>query len=328
MSALPQRTQILVKDLLFQEKYNLSHTQTDLMAYLVNVTYWATYVEGYYVIATKKVMSDLPCLGEKTFEASLKVLKEFGLIESKIVEVTSWRGKPKLRAIRLTYKGKEYNSKLVLPSQDEKVKRLEKELKEALEKLSLSEEKVQSEKPDTIEKERRVTLPKKEKLDSFIQESTEHFGLTSRPICNFVPSYNKETTFYINSYNKLSIITQNNELKQLKNPKSVNEFWQWLYLNPQRIGDKIDFLQTPTLKELKQRYIDRPIEINGITLTIVDFVEAHGGVKLKVKEKNGIERFIVNSETQKDMILGLERCHQILGKIMKKSLVLIERTLV
>jgi len=324
MSAVPQRTQILVKDLLFQEKYNLSHTQTDLMAYLVNVTYWATYVEGYYVIATKKVMSDLPCLGEKTFEASLKVLKEFGLIESKIVEVTSWRGKPKLRAIRLTYKGKEYNAKLILPTQDKKVKRLEKELKEALEKLSLSEERVQSEKSDTIKQEERVTLPKKEKFDSFIQESTEHFGRTSRPICNFVPSYNRETTFYINSYNKLSIITQNNELKQLKNPKTVQEFWQWLYLNPQRIGDKIDFSQTPTLKELKQRYLNRRIEINGIGLHIVDFVEAGGGVKLKVKEKSGIERFIVNFETQKEMIFGLERCSQIIGKIMKKSLALSE----
>jgi hypothetical protein len=135
-----------------------------------------------------------------------------------------------------------------------------------------------------------------------------------------VPSYNKETTFYINSYNKLSIITQNNELKQLKNPKSVQEFWQWLYLNPQRVGDKIDFLKTPTLKELKQRYRGRCIEINGSSLRIVDFIEADGGLKLKVKENNGVERFIVNAETQKEMIFGVERCHQIIRKIMKKTL--------
>jgi len=69
---LPNRTQILIKDLLFQEKYSLSHSQTDLMAYLVNVPYWATKVDGYFVITTSKIMTDLPMMGEKTIEASFK----------------------------------------------------------------------------------------------------------------------------------------------------------------------------------------------------------------------------------------------------------------
>ena len=87
MSARPQHTQILIKDCDFQARYDLSHTQTDLMAYMVNVSYWADCVDGYYVITTSKILSDLPLMGEKTFQASFKVLKEKGLIESKIVEV-------------------------------------------------------------------------------------------------------------------------------------------------------------------------------------------------------------------------------------------------
>ncbi len=31
MSAMPQRTRVLIKDLLFQEKYKLNNTQVDIM---------------------------------------------------------------------------------------------------------------------------------------------------------------------------------------------------------------------------------------------------------------------------------------------------------
>ena len=112
--------------MLFQKKYSLSHTQMDLMAYFVNLAFWTIIVEGYYVIATKKIMSDLPEMGQKTIEASLKRLKEIGLIE---------------------------------------------------------------------------------------------------PICNFVPTWLKETTFYINSYNKLALVTPKGEYKQLVDPIAINRFW-------------------------------------------------------------------------------------------------------
>jgi len=74
---IPNRTQILVKDLIFQEKYNLTHTQTDLMAYLVNVTKWAMEVDGYFIITTKKIISDLPQIGRKTLEKFTKSSKRF-----------------------------------------------------------------------------------------------------------------------------------------------------------------------------------------------------------------------------------------------------------
>jgi len=326
MSAIPKRTTILIKDLLFQEKYALSHTQTDLMAYLVNVSYWATIVQGYHVIATSKIMSDLPCLGEKTLEASLKVLKDFGLIESKVVRVVQWQGKPYIRGMKLTEKGKEYNNKLILPTQDKKLISLKKELKEALEKITILEEKEKnkeeakeekkSEKKPEIEAKKTPHAPKKEKIDNFIEDNLKYFGMTSRPICNFVPTYDKETTFYINSYNKLSIIMPNKKNKQIKNPQSIYMFWQWLYQNPQRIGNKIDFSKTPTLQALKKRFLNKNIKINGKKREIIDFVEAEKGVKLKIKEEEGTERFIIDSTTQKEMVLELERCQNVILELL------------
>ncbi|CAA6825433.1 MAG: Unknown protein [uncultured Sulfurovum sp.] len=244
MSALPNRTQILIKDLPFQEKHKLSHSQTDLMAYLVNVTYWAINIEGYFVIATSKILSDLPAMGQKTIEASLKVLKDLELIECKTVEVTQWRGKPKLRGVKLTQKGKEYNAKLVLPSQDEEVKKLKleiKELKETIKSLSVSESEASAPKEEARLKPSVPSMPTLEAIEIFVDDVTKRFSKTAQPICNAVPKWEKETTFYINSYNKLSIITAQKEHKQLKNPLEIKQFWEWLFGQKHRVGDTIDF---------------------------------------------------------------------------------------
>ena len=316
MSSLPQHTQILIKDCDFQAKYSLSHTQTDLMAYLVNVPYWADCIDGYYVITTSKILSDLPLMGEKTFQASFKILKEKGLIESKIVEVKHWRGKPKLRAIRLTLKGKAYKSNMILPSQEKKMRELEKALNEALEQLAVSEKKEKIEKPQESEDKPTPQPPKKEKIDEFIKDMSRHFGLNSKPICNFVPTYKKETTFYINSYNKLSVITPQNEFKQLTNPKSIHEFWQWLYLNPKRVGDKIDFSKAPTPQELNDRFLNRTIKIVGDKKRIVGFIQEKNGIKVKVREDDGSERFLIHADTQKDMIFELGYCQEVLFRVL------------
>ncbi len=55
MSAMPKRTQILVKDLIFQEKYRLSNTQIDIMSYIFNSQTWAIKVDGFLIITTKKL---------------------------------------------------------------------------------------------------------------------------------------------------------------------------------------------------------------------------------------------------------------------------------
>ena len=344
MSALPkkapQQTKILVKDLIFQAKYNLSHSQTDLMAYFVNVSYWAYSINGYHPITTNKILSDLPHLGEKTFEASLKVLKELELIECTLVKVNQWKGKPTVRGLRLTEKGKTYNGTLVLPCQDERVKGLKKELNEALQKITVLEnkeknreeikeeskevkeplkEEKKSEEPIKIEKiapKESPIAPKKEKIDNFIEEHIKYFGLTSKPICNFVSNYDKETTFYINCFKRLSMIMPNGDVEQIKNPQSVYNFWEWLYVNPQRIGNKIDFSKVPTLKGLKQRFINKSIKVNGKERKIIDFIAVKNEVKIKVKD-NEQEMFIINSETKKDMLFGFERCQEVILELLR-----------
>jgi len=319
MSSIPKHTKILIKDLDFQAKYNLSHTQTDLMAYMVNVPYWADSVDGYFVITTSKILSDLPHLGLKNFEPAFKALKDLGLIESKIVKVTHWTGKPKLRAIKLTKKGKEYESNMILPSQDEKVKRLEKEkqeLQETIDRLMIEKEESNKNSEKETEPKPISKLPKKDEIAEFIQKNIKYFGATSRPICNFVPNYQKETTFYINSYGKLSTVTQDNEAKQIFNPKTVYEFWQWLYLNPQRVGDEIDFSTTPTPKELKQRFINRTIKLKELVCTISDFVESEDGIKVEIKEEDGAKRFLLNAETKEAMVFEPEYCQKVILEVL------------
>jgi hypothetical protein len=57
---LPNRTRVLVKDLLFQEKHQLSDTQVDIISYIFNAFTWAMKVEGYTILTTKKIISDMP----------------------------------------------------------------------------------------------------------------------------------------------------------------------------------------------------------------------------------------------------------------------------
>jgi len=316
---LPNRTQILIKDLPFQEKYNLSHSQTDLMAYLVNVIYWAINIEGYFVITTSKIMSDLPAMGQKTIEANLKVLKDLGLIECKIVEVTPWKGKPKLRGVKLTQKGQEYNAKLVLPSQDEEVKRLKleiKELKETIKNLTVSESEELPTQEEPEQKPSTPTMPPLQAIETFIGDITKRFGRSSQPICNDVPKWNKKTTFYINSYHKLSVITAQNEHKQLKNPLEIQHFWQWLFTHNNRIGDIIDFTRTPTLKALEQRFLHQKIKIGQHEQEVNAILPSEEGVKIGVKNEKGKVGFLMDGQTKKEMIFSLKRAQEVLFELL------------
>jgi DNA-binding HxlR family transcriptional regulator len=318
MSAVPQRTQILVKNLPFQEKYHLSHIQTDLMAYLVNIISWAICVDGYYVITTSKIMSDLPKMGQKTIEASLKVLKDLKLIECKMVKVPQWQGNVKHRGVKLTSKGKEYNGALMLPSQDKKVRELEKKLKELEEENRRLQEiidnmdvsKSETSAPNNQEKPKSIvpTMPTKQAIEIFIDDVTKRFGRSSQPICNVVPKWNKETIFYINSYNRLSIITPQKEHKQLRDPIIINSFWQWLYTHSSRIGDQIDFNKTPTIKELEKRFLNQTILIREKKERVCEFVEVEGGVTIKVENQEGKVRFIIDSVTKKEKVFELGVC--------------------
>ena len=325
MSVVAQRTQILIKDLPFQTKYALSHSQTDLMAYLVNVPYWAINVDGYFVIATNKIMEDMPTMGKKTIEASLKVLKTLDLIECKTVEVTQWSGKPRIRGLKITAKGKEYNAKLALPNQDERVIELQKENKKLkrenqelvkmIENMTLLELEASAPKEKTKQPS-TPTLPKKEAIEAFIEEISKRFGRTGKPLCNGVPKWNKKTIFNINSYNKLSLITPEKREVQVKSPTKINEFWNWLFNNSDRVGDVINFAKAPTISELKKYFINKDINLKGKRKKVYDIVKVDGGVKLKLENENQKRSFVIDTTTQKDMIFSYQHCQDILFKML------------
>ncbi len=92
MSAMPQRTRVLIKDLLFQEKYKLTNTQIDIMSYIFNSQTWAIKVDGFLIITTKKLISDMPQITQKTLESALRALKSMELIETELISVPQWKG--------------------------------------------------------------------------------------------------------------------------------------------------------------------------------------------------------------------------------------------
>jgi len=106
---LPKRTRVLVKDILFQEKYRLTHTQVDIMAYIINALTWTTKVEAFFPVTNKKFHEDLPQISEKTLEESLRALKSMGLIEVQMITVPKWNN-AYVRGISVLPKGLEYNS--------------------------------------------------------------------------------------------------------------------------------------------------------------------------------------------------------------------------
>ena len=296
---LPKQTRILIKDLLFQSRYKLSHTQMDLMAYLVNVPFWATQVEAdYYVITSKKILSDLPHLHEKTLEATLKALKEGGFIESKLVDMPTWGNRHKVRAIKLTHKAKTYNDKLILPSQDAEVIRLKKALKASeeenkrLEKLLANVEVSNVENTSNISETMALAsskndankpqyTPNKDLVD-FIEKTSRDFAKTGQNICNFVPSWAKESIFNINSYGKLSIKIDQNTEKQIKEASQINTFWLWLFENQHRVGDCIDFNKKLDFKGLKQRYIGTKLKIAKEIFRLSNLLSTKDGIAIEV----------------------------------------------
>jgi hypothetical protein len=327
---LTKRTQILIKDLPFQEEYKLSHTQTDLMAYLANVPYWATEINGYFIIATSKIMRDMPMMGEKTIIASFKVLREKNLIHTTTVVVENWRGKPCLRGIRLTYKGQKYNQNLILPSQDKEVKRLKKELKELRSNYETLKNKKNQELIEPKEEETKglkaevkikeiptVLEPKKEIVDEFKEKVTKIFAKNQKLLCNGVDTWNKKSIFYINSYSRLCIITPEKNKKQLTDPSQIHQFWNWLLKNNERVGNIIDWEQAPTLQELKTRYLNKNIEVNDKKWKIHNIVANNENELVKLQIRNQENKIaLLTDNRDKSKFFTLKRCQEIILEVV------------
>jgi DNA-binding PadR family transcriptional regulator len=330
---LPKRTFVLIKDLIFQEKYNLTHSQMDLMAYIVNACYWAISVDGYFVLTTSKIMSDLPHLGIKTIEANLKALKDLKLIEIKIVEVKEWNGNPRLRGVKLTAYGEEYNNHYITPMDDkerkelkDKIKELEaqnKKLEEALANLQTPQDQTQNSSesatlvPNNTElklsspsfAKNIVKLSKEEEnFTNFIDDVTKKYQKLSKPICNCVPTWQKEVEFYINSYNKLTIKLPNGEFRQIDDPNLIHKFWKYLYNNPSHIGRVIDFSKPLNYSELVNRYRFTTIRWGKDRATIVNFHEKDIAktASIEILVDGSTESMIIQAKGGGDAVLAFE----------------------
>ena len=120
---LPKRTRVLVKDILFQEKYRLTHTQVDIMAYIINAMLWTVKVGAFFPLTNKKFHKDLPQISEKTLEESLRVLKAMELIEVQMITVPKWNN-AYVRGVSVLPKGLKYNSSYYKADEKEIIKSL------------------------------------------------------------------------------------------------------------------------------------------------------------------------------------------------------------
>jgi DNA-binding PadR family transcriptional regulator len=296
----------------------------DLMAYLVNVPYWALEVEAeYYIITSSKILSDLPIIHPKTLESTLSVLNKEGFIHTKLVKSPLWNCKHKVRSIKLTEKGKEYNNTLTLPNTDKEVTRLKKALNisesknkvlneknQALELLLANMELPKEEKTITIKETKPNYTPDKD-LVTFIEDTSQAFRKTGEAICNFVPTWRKEVEFNINSYGKLSAKVDNNNEKQVKNGSVINYFWTWLFVNQHRIGHTVNFKKRPDFQELKRRYIGVKLTIGKEVVVLSDLIWTDKGIVIEVKNKVKKVK-IIHPHTKKINHYTIEECERLM----------------
>ena len=308
---LPKRTRVLVKDILFQEKYQLTHTQVDVMAYIINAMTWATQIGGFFPITNKKFHADLPQISEKTLEEALRALKAMELIEVQMITVASW-GNAHVRGISVLPKGLEYNSSYYKADEKKIIKSLEQEIMELKEQLKHLE---------TTESENRIIQEYIEKEEAIAYDDLEftplvktiikEFGATSEPICNRVKGWDKETQFYINSYNKLTILTPTNSIIQLKDPVQINNFWKYIDKNRDQIGKVLDFTKELTIDELNRRYAKMEIAIQENIFRVHKIEKLKNGVQVSLKSKESSKVSVI-SKDGKSVVFGLEECEKVL----------------
>jgi uncharacterized protein with PIN domain len=89
-----------------------------------------------------------------------------------------------------------------------------------------------------------------------------------------------------------------------------------LFTHTQRIGDKVNFDKTPTVKELEKRFLNQTILIGKNREIVREFLETKEGIKIKVEDEKGKIRFIVDSRTQKDKIFELGEVREVLFGVL------------
>ena len=315
---LPKRTRVLVKDILFQEQYRLTHTQVDIMAYLFNCLTWTLKVGAFFPVTNKKFHQDLPQISEKTIEESLRALKAMELIEVQMITVPKWDN-AYVRGISILPKGLEYNASFY--KADEQV--IIDNLKEQMfsKEQEIVELRKQLENIEVVETEAKIVEESIEKDDGInyddldfkelVKSVTKEFGETSEPICNAVDGWQKETEFYINSYNKLTISSPSGQVVQLKNPIEIGNFWKYISLHREQIGKVIDFTQKVDVNELNKRYHGMDIVLKDSKFKVHKIEEVKDGVQVSMKnsENNNIAMLSKDGEA---IVFEVEACEKVL----------------
>jgi len=97
-----------------------------------------------------------------------------------------------------------------------------------------------------------------------------------------VKGWQKETEFYINSYNKLTILSQTGQVIQIKDPTQVNDFWKYIEKNRHQIGKVIDFTKELDIDELNYRYAKMEIKIQEHKFKVYKIEKLKDGVKVSL----------------------------------------------
>jgi len=146
---------------------------------------------------------------------------------------------------------------------------------------------------------------------TLVKTVTKEFGVISQPICNGVKGWKKETQFYINSYNKLTIVSPSGKVTQLKNPIEINDFWKYLSKNRHQIGKVIDFSKQLTVEELNKRYANMEIVIQKQKFEVHKIEKFKDGVQIAIKSSDS-EKIAMLSKEGKPIVFGLEECEKVL----------------
>lgn len=274
MSVAPKnRTRILVKDLEFQAKHQLTHTEVDIMAYIINALSWSLKVGECLVIVNKKFLDDLPQIGIKTLENTLKELEAKGLIERESVRVPKWRNAT-VRGIIITIAGLKYNNHYYNTDEQKIIKNLEEQLisvNKKLQDLKISYEKVEVkavEKEEIKNEEKpQVAEPLEDKIVQNDESNTQDKPLKIE---------NKQEKSISNSSNLNPITPQKEELKS---PVIANKIAQ----KYAEIDDLSDFKN-----EIKRDFQDLGAPIcNGVdgwyNATIFS-INSYGKIHIKTSE--------------------------------------------
>jgi len=353
---LPKRTRVLVKDLLFQEQHLLTNTQVDVMSYIFNAFSWAVKIDGYMVLTNKKFSDDLPQIREKTLEASLQELETKGLIERKGVRVPQWRNARvrgiKITSMGMKYNGSLYTPtyQTMMNAFQERITELENrevksdesnQLEAKLEPVKAENNPLEAKKESGLEtpKQEKIlpkehkTLPKEKKeletythththraetlsFSEFVRQTKKRFALAGEPISNMVDGWEKESTFYINSFGQLACTSSSEkECGQIGNPVKVNKFWKWLFNHQNRVGKLVDLGKVnEIIVQLNNKYRDKEIKLGGKKVWIAEICSKNEGLIIKIRNKQYNITTITNKGKQ-PILYGFDSVEKFIDKV-------------